>query len=717
MATLEKIRNKAGLLVIVVGIALFAFIIGDFLNSGSTFFRQTQEKIASVDGEVITIQQYQQRIDEMTEVYKSQTGSASVPEEVMINIRQSVFDSMVQEIVMDEATSKLGLTVSPDELFDMIQGENISPVLQQMGLFTDPQTGMIDKKGLLEFLQTIHMDDAALRQLSYEQQESIIRTRQFWLFIEKNIQRERLEQKYTTLLSKAVSYNKLDAKASFDESAESADIAFAMQSYSSIPDSTVNVSDNEAKKLYEQRKDSYKQKEAKQIKYIAVDIRPSQEDYNQVSREMEAVKEDLQATADVALLVNDRSDKPFVNAYASAATLTPEVRQFAVAAEIGEIYGPFFEDNKYNLYKLVDKTVGPDSLDIAHILLPRMDNQPFLINIVDSLVTELRNGTDFAQVAGEYSMDQQSSMMGGQLGWVTETMVASAPAFGEEFKNQLFANPSVNQILVVNSPSATHIVKINGKTSNVTKYKVADVEIEVSPSSRTYGDLYNELNQFLAKNQNMDKWEEAAKEAGYNVLTARVSANDQNVGIVRNSRQVVRWAFQNGKGKVSEIIDCGDTFVVAAMEGTIKEGYRSFESVKNSLKSELIAQKKGEIISKELKDKNLSSLEAYASAMDSKVDTVRFVSFNTRRITNIGVEPKLNAAIAAASLNQVSQPVAGNNGVYVFEVFNKNQDMTDFNEAEQVRSLDASNYYRFGFQAIQSLINKADVEDNRIRFY
>ena len=144
MATLEKIRSKAGLLVLVVGVALFAFIIGDFLNSGSTYFRQSQETVAEVDGEVIKIQEFQDRVDEMTEMYKMQTGSTSLPEEYQTQIRQSVFDGMVQDIVLNEATSELGMGVGPEELFDMVQGENISPMIQQMQMFVNPQTGAFD---------------------------------------------------------------------------------------------------------------------------------------------------------------------------------------------------------------------------------------------------------------------------------------------------------------------------------------------------------------------------------------------------------------------------------------------------------------------------------------------------------------------------------------------------------------------------------------------
>ena len=222
MATLEKIRSKAGLLVLVVGVALFAFIIGDFLNSGSTYFRQSQETVAEIDGEVIKIQEFQNRVDEMTEMYKMQTGSASLPEEYMAQIRQSVFDGMVQDIVLNEATSELGMTVSPEELFDMVQGENISPMIQQMQMFVNPQTGVFDKTALLNFLKTI--DEENIASYPVDQQAQLLQARQYWMFWEKNIKRQRLEQKYTTLLSKAISANKLDAKDAFDGTVASADI-------------------------------------------------------------------------------------------------------------------------------------------------------------------------------------------------------------------------------------------------------------------------------------------------------------------------------------------------------------------------------------------------------------------------------------------------------------------------------------------------------------
>ena len=559
MATLEKIRSKAGLLVLVVGLALFAFIIGDFLNSGSTYFRQSQERIAEIDGEVIKIQDYQARVDEMAEIYKMQSGSASLPEEYMTQIRQSVFDGMVQEIVLDEATEQLGMVVSSEELFDMVQGENISPLIQQMQMFVNPQTGAFDKSALLSFLKQIDVDNIAA--YPADQQAQLLQAQNFWLFWEKNIKRQRLESKYTTLLSKAISANALDAKAAYDEAVENSDIVYAMQSYSTIPDSTIAVSDSEIKRLYEQRKESYKQKASKVIDYIAVDIRPSKDDYDKVQADIESIKSELETTDRIADLVNENSEIPYVDAFFSEGALDADLKQFATTAEVGAIYGPVFDNDKYRLFKLVDKTNAADSVKVSHIMLAGKGEAETKA-LADSLMAVLKGGASFEELAKQYSADQAAEK-GGELGWFTEA--TALRGVNAEFKDAVFSTP-INQVTIVKSMYGTHLVKVTEKTANVAKYKVADIDMTVSPSSKTYSNIYNELNQFISNNHSVDKIAANAKEAGYNLISdATVTKDDQLLGSVQNSRQVIRWAFQNDKGAISEIFECNDKFVVAAM--------------------------------------------------------------------------------------------------------------------------------------------------------
>ncbi|WP_435530260.1 peptidylprolyl isomerase, partial [Parabacteroides goldsteinii] len=415
----------------------------------------------------------------------------------------------------------------------------------------------------------------------------------------------------------------------------------------------------------------------------------------------------------VADIVNENSEVPYMDAFFTENAFDPEMKQFATTSEVGAVYGPVFDNDKYRMFKLVDKKMGPDSVKVSHIMLANGD-EARTTALADSLMNVLKNGGDFAALAKEFSADQAAEN-GGELGWFTE--ITALRGVNEDFKNAVFSTP-VNEIAKVKSLYGTHLVKVTEKTANVNKYKVADIDMTVSPSSKTYSNIYNELNQFISQNNDLAKLDEAAKEAGYNLIAGvNVTADNQTLGSIKNSRPVIRWAFQNDKGKISEIFECDDKFVIAGVEGTIKEGYRSVASLTPALKAEIAAQKKGEKIAADLKAKNLTSVEAYADAMGSKVDSVKFINFGTRRIAGIGVEPKLNAMVSLAEVGQVSAPVAGNNGVYVFKVYDRNKEAKEYNEAEEIKTLDASNAYRFGFQAIQSLVNKADVEDNRIRFF
>ena len=711
MATLEKIRNKAGLLVAVVGVALFAFIIGDFLNSGSTFFRQSQEKIAEINGEVISIHDYQARVDEMAEVYKMQTGTSSVAEELMTQIRQSVFESMVQEVVLDEAASALGLTVTSEELFDLIQGENISPMIQQMPMFRNPETGMFDKLALLNFLKTINDDN--ITSYPVDQQAQLLQARNFWLFWEKNIKQQALTGKYSALLSKAVSANTIDAQDVYNSSAENSDIVYAMQSYSTIPDSTITVADSELKKLYEQRKDQFKQSEGRVIKYLSVDILPSPEDYGKFKTEIEKIREELVASENIADIVNESSEVPYMDAFVSNGALDADAKLFVTTSEVGAVSTPSFQNDSHRLMKLVAKTVAPDSVKVSHIMLAGATDAVIAAR-ADSLKNVLKGGADFAELAKEFSVDQTAEQ-GGELGWFTE--LTALNGLNEEFKNTIFSTP-LNEVALVKSLYGTHLVKVTEKTANVEKYKVAIVVLNVSPSSKTYSNIYNELNQFVAKNNNMDKLDDAAKEAGYNLVSnVTVTAQDQTIGFIQNSRPVIRWAFEHNKGQISEIFECDNKFVVAAVQGKIKEGYSSLQSVSASLRSELIRQKKGEQIVQNLISKNLTSLEAYAGVMGGAVDSVKFVNFGTQRIASIGVEPKLNAYISAAKEGELSAPIAGQNGVYVFKVYNREKSETPYDEAATIQGLESASAYRVGFLGIQELVNEAKVKDNRIRFY
>jgi peptidyl-prolyl cis-trans isomerase D len=487
-----------------------------------------------------------------------------------------------------------------------------------------------------------------------------------------------------------------------------------MQSYATVADSLVSVSDAEVKKLYDQRKEQFRQKEFRIMDYISVDIRPSEDDFDKVREDIENVKAELSVTHTVTEMVNIHPEMKYVDAFKPEKAWDLDIVSFAAKAEINDVEGPIFKDDSYRLYKLVDKTIAPDSLKVSHIFLPEQPGKD-VAALADSLLNVLTTGGSFEELVTGYSADRQSATNGGEVGWITEEIALTQ--IGETFKNAIFSAP-LNQPVITKSTSGTHIVKITEKTADVPKYKIADITLPVTPSTKTYGLIYNELNRFLAKNNTVEKISLSAGEAGYNLASnVRITTEDRMIGAVPDSRQVIRWAFESARrNEVSTIFECRNHFVIAVRKGALPEGYQSFASVAPMLKYELIGRKKGEAIAKELKAKNLQTLEACAQAMNATPDTVKFINMNTARISGIGLEPALNAEIAYAPPNQLAGPVIGNNGVYVFTVTNRVKEAKDYDEQQEVRALEASNAYRVGYQAVQALVEKASIVDRRIRF-
>lgn len=710
MAALEKIRSKAGLLVITIGIALLAFIIGDLLNSGQTYFRMSQDRVAVINGEKVTTQEFMNRVNEMTEVYKMQTGQSSLPNEMASQINQNVYESLVREILINKEAEKIGMTVSKEELADMIQGDNISPMLQQ--IFRNPQTGVFDKSMLLNFLRNVvSTEENAYGGAAAEQ---LAQQKAFWLFWEKNIKEQRLENKYNTLLAKTIVPNKLDVQANYDGGKVSADFAWVRESYSVIPDSTVSVSSSEIKKLYDARKKQFKQDEKRAIKYFIVDILPSQDDYQQTEKAITNLKPEFESGSDVADLVNMNSDQPYLNAYVAVSSLSPELKKFAETAAVNDVEGPFLEDRAYKMYRLMGKEMGPDSIRARHIMLPLQDLNRAL-ELTDSLMTVLKKGGDFAALAQQYSVDQNSASKGGELGWFTEE--TAIRGIGEDFKNACF-NAKPNEYFTIKTLYGMHIAQVTERTANVPKAKIAQMIMTVDPSSQTFNDIYNDLNQFLAINNDLTKFEQAAPEKGYHLMTNNnLTENDYAIGNIRDARNAVRWAFQGKKGEVSQIYEIDNKFLVVAIAGITPKGYTPIEQVEPALKNELMADKKAQIILSELKDKNISTLEDYAGLMKSRIDTAKFVSFNTRRISGMGDEPVLCALAPLAPENQIQGPVQGKNGIYVFSVYNKITNERPLDVAAEKQQLENSMLYRIMYQSMEVLRNKADIEDYRINFF
>ena len=709
MATLEKIRSKAGLLVGIVGLALFAFIIGDFLQSGSTFFRQSKEKVVVVNGQSIGIQEYQKELETALNNYKSRMG-ASVTEEQQNQIRQMVFDEMIGRILLNEQSKKIGFLVSKEEYTDLIMGNNISPMIQQISIFQNPQTGAFDKNSLLQFIQVIESEDWRLYPADVQQQ--LRSQKESWQSLKKNIVDQKLLSKFSTLMMSAIVANSLDAKAAFNDNAVTVDFNIVSQLFNTVPDSEIEVSNAEISKLYELRKNNFKQEKAKIINYIAVNIVPSETDFSDISARMEKLRDEFMSTANPTDLINENSDELFLDAYVSESQLDYEIRNFAGIASVGDIDGPVLSEKTYSMHKLLAVKNAPDSIKVNQIMFPGSDETVYK-STIDSLIKVIRSGKSFAEVA----FDESKGQTDGNMDWQTETSLVSG--VDVKFANTLF-DAKLNDLFTVTSQYGIHLIQVVEKTKPVKKYKIGTIKMEVTPSQDTYNKLYNNLNQYISNNNNLEKFKSAATDAGYFCVTnVQVLENQNNISNIENSRQVIRWANSNKRGAISDIFECQNYFIVSAVEGELKAGFRPLSEVSDMLKRELLNEKKGAKIVETLKSKNLRELEDYAMAMNSNIQDVKFVTFATPRITSVGIDPVVNAQALASDVGGITGPFTGNNAVYVLSLANKITADQTFDESRQKQQMNMQNSYKI-MQFIHDfsiLKDKANIEDNRSRFY
>lgn len=704
MAALQKIRNKAGLLIGVIAVALLAFIFP--WNELSSFLNKQRDKAFVVNGEVVSTGAYLARVNQFENFQKLISQQTSFDENTTMQIREFVFEQMVKELVLDEQAKNLGFGVSDEEMRDMTVGSNPSPLLRQIPFFSDPQTGQISQAQLNNFLSIVNRNANTIS--DPQEKAQVLELQDVWATIQNMIKYQRLEEKYNTLLAGAVLVNNIDARTSSDATKATSDIQFVINKYSSIPDSTVTVDKSEIEKLYNLRKNNFRNPQAlRTITFFTKEVVPSESDFQAVEREIGIAREKLANAVHPALVVADYSDGTFQDVFFSEKQLSPSEAEFVRNASIGDIDGPIRDGDAFRLYKLVDKVSAPDSVRLRMIVLPEGTDRTTAHNQADSIINVIRQGKDFATVANEIYPQAN----GGEIGWVTEAQMAS---LGREFIDASFKAP-IGEITKLNLQGQIQILKVEERTKPVNKYKIALIHMPVVVSDQTLAGIDNEINEFVANNSDGKNFAQAAEAKGYNLISnQRIYPAQFGINSIPGSRQVISWAFNEKVGSVKKF-DLNDYKIVAMIDSKIDAGFLPLSEVSDVLKAEIIRDKKAEKMITDLKTKNLNSLDGFADAMNSKIDTVKFVTFNTPNIMGIGRESALNAFAEAGQVGKLEGPIKGDNGVIALNLINKveaDKENFDYDTARQ--TLSSQNMYRVMTQAMYVLKDKMNVLDNRI---
>lgn len=701
MAVITKIRNKAGLLVaVVIGFALLAFILGDFLNQGGKArYSPSKMQVAKVNGKGISYEIFEHHLNELEKINEMQRGKNNLDNELREQIRTQAWEDLVQERIMEREYARLGLTVSADELDDMIRGDNPHPFIAQ--LFTNPETGQIDRGRLYGFLESV-VDD--------EENPD----KDFWFYIEQMIYKQRMITKYNNLVQKGLYATTLEAEKRNEDNNKNVGFSYIMKRYTDISDSSVTITEVDIKKYYNDYKERFKQEESRDIRYVTFTVLPSEKDYTATESLINDYLSDFTKLNgnDAIQFINLNSDNRYKTVNYKKGDLPEKIDSFAFNSEVGDIYGPYFEDEKYTIAKLTAVNYIPDSVRASHILLQVNQNNPRQTQaLADSLKKMIENGVDFKALAVTNSADG-SAKDGGDLGWFKEGDMV------KPFSDSCFYGKT-GDLKIVYSQFGVHIVRITDQSRPVKKVQVGYLSREVTPSTPTDQFYFNQASEFAGLNNTSEKFMAAIENSPdlSDGQANNVEPMGQVLGSITNARPVIKWAYDAELNDVSKVLQVDNNYIVALVTGVHEKGYTPIEEVRAEIELELQKQKKGELFAKEVAELNSNSLDDLASQLKLPVENVANVRFTSYIVPSVGQEYKVIGTVTNLEEGEISDPIVGENGIFVVTPDKVTVQEQAIMNIEQQKNIITRGYSGKSYMAIQTLRELANLQDYRVRYF
>lgn len=702
MAVLEKIRVKMGLFItVIIGIALLSFIIdADTFRSAVSRFSNKYD-VGEMNGKAISYQDFQKRLEYFTQIHQLLTGGEVTNEQMTEMINQSAWQDIFNERVLLPAVKNAGIQVGEDEIYSLTQGSEISPVLLQEQSFVD-ESGQFSRERFAEFIQAIGSDETG----SLEN---------YWHFLEKNIVEERLLSKYFSLLRVSNYTNPLQLRRSIEESNITTDVSFVLQPYAFSTDTTVTVSKREIKEYYNKYKNNFERTASRDIDYVVFEVLPSQEDIIAAQNEIENLMEEFENSTNLRNFIARNSDKPFDKYFyqkGELASISEELDNFAFSANSTQLFGPVKDGETFRAARVVSSKVMPDSVFVQHIMLNEA-NQSVADAKVDSLMTLLSKGASFTELAASNSVDRNpAAEEAGDIGWITQRNII--PGFDTCFV--LTPNRPIKLV----TQYGTHIVKVKERTTPQKRVQMAILEKSIIAGRPTYQTYYSQANEVASKaDGKIELFNEVSNELSLRVMEAKnIVEGAKTIGGYDNAREIVRWLYDDKtkEGSVSQVISLDNRyfFIVAAKE-IKEEGIAPLSDVADEISSTLINEKRKDNLVATLKSvtDSLSSLEHASEVLKSPISTQTGVSFGSQGSRFL--DPSFIGALSAAPENSLQGPIAGQIGIYLFNV-NSRESGAFFTEEDAKQREDFANQYQI--QIVTRVFEKlAKVKDWRAKFF
>jgi peptidyl-prolyl cis-trans isomerase D len=704
MAVISKIRSYSGLLIAVIGFALAAFVLGDFLGYGPMGGQRLD--IGKIDKTSISYQEFEQRVSEQTDNWRQQTGQANLGPREAFQLREQVWNQMQREILLGQELERLGIEISSDELFDMVHGPQPHNLIRQS--FTDPQTGTYDPQQVVEFLRNFDMLDPSVQNQ--------------WVTLEQFMKQERAENKYHNLIRRAYYVPGLIAERDYNDRNAAADIRFVYAPYNDISDTLVTVSDRELRRYYDENKESFHREASRSIEYVSFNVFPTDQDREALRSELEELREELEEVEDIAPFINSVSDRRFDPTYYGQGELTPEIDMVLFDAPVGSVHGPYVDGNSYVLAKLVDAQVRPDSMRASHILVAYAGSQaptPATRSIAqareraDSLAAVVRsNPARFGEVAMEASDDPSAQLNMGDLEWFRDG--AMVPSF-----NEAVINASTGSIITAESEFGIHVIHVTGKSAGERKIQVAMLTRDIQASSRTYQDVYAQASLFASQLRESKEFHQTAEELDVAIRTAdNIREMDFTIPGVENPRGIIQWAFMDDtrEGGFSRIFELDNRFIIATVTDITEEGIPSPDQIRDEVMAQAIQQKKFDMMADRITQAG-TTLADIAGELEREIQEAADIRFTTNNLPGVGAEPRVIGAAFALEEGTVSHPIKGQNGIFVVELARKQAAIVPEDLSATKRQLQTTVANRVPNDVLQAIKNNARIEDNRSMFY
>jgi len=713
MAVLGKIRSRGVILICIIGFALFAFIAEELFRSCESSRNESRQQIGEVLGDKVNYQDFQKLVDEYTNVLKAVQGRSNFTDDELNQIKDMVWNQFVQNEIIANEAKKLGLTVTDQELRNIL-AEGTNPALLQTP-FVNQQTGRFDSNMLKKFLDEYKQAKTTNPQMA-EQYQAIYN---LWTYTEKSLREQVLAQKYQVLLAGCFLSNPVSAKMAYNDENQESDIQLATFAYTSINDNKVKVSDSDLKAKYDELKPRFKQPvETRSIKYVDYQVVPSTADRTALDKMMKGYAQNLASAADPTDVVRKNSSLvaylgiPQTKA-AFPVDIAARLDSMAVGSTSAIVENK--QDNTLNIIKLVSKTQLPDSIQIRAIQVAGATPAE-AEKRADSIYTALNAGADFEAIAKKYGQT-------GEKNWLTSSQYQNAPSMDADTKAYIEAinTSAVNETKNIKLSQANIILQVTDRKAMTDKYVAAVIKKSIEFSKDTYSAAYNKFSQFVSENQTLEAMQKNAAKYGFKVQEATdVRSSDHYVAGIHGTRDAMKWLFDAKENTVSPLYPCGDNdhLLVMALTKINKQGYRSLddENVKSYIKQEVMRDKKAEMLMAQVKGVNSIAAAKGKGAQVTTVNQVTFAAPTFVQSTGMS-EPALSGAVAATAKGKFcAQAVKGNGGVYMFQVVNKKMRSVKYNEKEyELRQRQKAMQYAGNF--MQELYFKANVKDNRYLFF